>query len=878
MTETHPKREDFRDAELDFETLTPLFQQYFGLKKENPNCLMLMRVGDFYEAYGEDAVTVARDAEIVLTAKEAGGGKKVPMSGVPFFSLDTYLRLLVSTGHRVAMAEQLEDARQAKGLVRRGVIRTVTAGTILDPTLLDEKRHNFLCGITEVGALYGCAFADISTGEFVCTEFTNSWERLEEELFRFRPAEVVVAAGTPLEIQAVALKERLGCSFATWDSQPGVKASRELLSRVFSNTPLKALDLDEATAALSASGLLLRYLQMTQGSQVLSLSPPRGYRTSEHMIIDSTSSRNLELVETLLGRQRRGSLLWACDFTCTSMGARRLRQWILHPLVEQEEIEARLDAVEALLEGELLRQEVRSRLHSVSDIERLNARVAYGTANARDLQALARSLNELPEIASACERTDDPTLQRLTFEFTSLESLRKELFRALAEEPPVSLREGGIIADGYDENLDELRQLRGSGKDWIAKLQEDEREQTGIKSLKVGYNQVFGYYIEVTKSNLSNVPDHYIRKQTLANAERYFTPELKEYEARVLGAEDKIRELEYDLFTELRKRCAEEGETLRWVARCLSELDVLCGFAEGATRHRWVKPAITQDNLLEIQGGRHPVVERSTDSRFVPNDLSLDGKKRLVLLTGPNMSGKSTYLRQNALLTIMAQMGCYVPADSAVVGITDRVFTRVGASDDLHLGQSTFMVEMSEAANILRYATPRSLVILDEIGRGTSTYDGLSLAQAIAEYLYHECQSKTLFATHFHELTKLARRLRGCRNCRVAVREDRENIVFLHRIVPGGADRSYGIHVASLAGVPDPVLERAKSLLDRLERGQSGRKDDKPDPSLQLDLFSEPKPDEAILNELKRLEESHLDGSTALELIRRWRQALMTTV
>lgn len=878
MTEIHQKREDFRDAEVDFDTLTPLFKQYFGLKKEHPQCIMLMRVGDFYEAYGEDAVTVSRDAEIVLTAKEAGGGKKVPMSGVPFFSLDTYLRLLVSTGHRVALAEQLEDARQAKGLVRRGVIRTVTAGTILDPTLLDEKRHNFLCGITEIGSLYGCAFADISTGEFVCTEFSNSWERLEEELFRFRPAEVVVASGTPLEIQAVALKERLGCSISTWDTQPSVKASRELLSRVFSATPLKALDLDEATAALSASGLLLRYLQMTQGSQVLSLSPPRGYRTSEHMIIDSTSSRNLELVETLLGRQRRGSLLWACDFTCTSMGARRLRQWILHPLVEQEEIEARLDSVEALLEGELLRQDVRGRLQSVSDIERLNSRVAYGTANARDLQALARSLTELPQIANACDRTDDPTLQRLTFEFTSLVPLQTELNRALADEPPVSLREGGLIADGYDERLDELRQLRGSGKDWIAKLQEDERRETGIKSLKVGYNQVFGYYLEVTKSNLSSVPEHYIRKQTLANAERYFTPELKEYEARVLGAEDKIRELEYDLFTELRKRCAKQGETLRWVARCLSELDVLCGFAEGATRHRWVKPKIVQDNLLDIQGGRHPVVERSTDARFVPNDLLLNEKKRLVLLTGPNMSGKSTYLRQNALLVIMSQMGCYVPADSAVIGITDRVFTRVGASDDLHLGQSTFMVEMSEAANILRYATPRSLVILDEIGRGTSTYDGLSLAQAIAEYLYHECQSKTLFATHFHELTKLARRLRGCRNCRVAVREDRENIVFLHRIVPGGADRSYGIHVASLAGVPDPVLERAKSLLDRLERGQSGRRDDRPDPSLQLDLFAEPKPDEAILNELKRLEDSHLDGQMAMELIRRWRRALAAPV
>jgi len=873
MTDTQTRREDFRDSEIDFEALTPLFQQYFGLKIENPGCLMLMRVGDFYEAYGEDAVTVARDAEIVLTAKEAGGGKKVPMSGVPFFSLDTYLRLLVSTGHRVALAEQLEDARQAKGLVKRGVVRTVTAGTILDPTLLDEKQHNFLCGITEVGSLYGCAFCDISTGEFVCTEFSNTWERLEEELFRFRPAEVVVASGTPLELLATGLKERLGCSFATWDSQPSVKGSRELLSRTFAGQPLKALDLDEASAALSASGLLLRYLQMTQGSKALSLSPPRGYRTSEHMVIDSTSSRNLELVETLLGRQRRGSLLWACDFTCTSMGARRLRQWILHPLLDMEEIQARLDAVEALLEGEAARQEIRRRLQSVSDIERLNSRIAYGTANARDLQALTRSLAELPALAQACDRTEDPTLQRLTFEFTTLEPLRAELERAIAEEPPVSLREGGLIADGYDEELDELRRLRGSGKEWIQELQVTERESTGIKSLKVGFNQVFGYYLEVTKSNLSLVPEHYIRKQTLANSERYFTPELKEQEARILGAEDKIREREYDLFTRLRERCAGEGETLRWVARCLSELDVLCGFAEGATRYRWVKPQVTEENVLEVQGGRHPVVERSTDDRFVPNDVSLDEKKRLILLTGPNMSGKSTYLRQNALLVIMAQMGCYVPADSAVVGLTDRVFTRVGASDDLHLGQSTFMVEMSEAANILRYATPRSLVVLDEIGRGTSTYDGLSLAQAIAEYLYHECQSKTLFATHFHELTKLARRLRGCRNCRVAVREDRENIVFLHRIVPGGADRSYGIHVASLAGVPDPVLERAKSLLDRLERG-SARGAERPDPSLQLDLFEEEKPEEVVLAELKEVDSHSLDGAKAVGLINHWCEVL----
>ena len=874
MTETPTKREDFADTDLDFNILTPLFQQYFGLKKKHPNSIMLMRVGDFYETYGEDAVKVANDAEIVLTAKEAGGGKKVPMAGVPFFSLDTYLRLLVAAGNRVALAEQLEDARQAKGLVKRGVIRTITAGTILDPTLLDEKKHNFLCGIAEVGGLFGCAFADISTGEFLCTEFTNEWERLEEELFRFRPAELVVASGTPLELQALALKDRLGCSLSTWDTQPSVKVSRELLARSFAATPLKALDLDEASSALAASGLLLRYLQMTQGSQILSLSPPRGYRSSEHMIIDVTSGRNLELVETLLGRQRKGSLLWALDFTCTSMGARRLRQWILHPLVEIEQIQARQDSVEALLEKNALRQDIRARLKAVSDIERLNSRVAYGTANARDLGALSRSLAELPSMSAACESTDDSTLRRLTYEFTSLASLQEELHRALAEEPPVSLREGGLIADGYDGDLDELRRLRGSGKEWIQELQANERENTGIKSLKVGYNQVFGYYIEVTKSNLAAVPEHYIRKQTLANAERYFTPELKEYEGRIVGAEDKIRELEYDLFTRLRRRCAEEGETLRWIARCLSELDVLCGFAEGATRHRWVKPHVTEESVLEIQGGRHPVVERSTPSRFVPNDLVLDEKKRLILLTGPNMSGKSTFLRQNALLVIMAQMGCYVPADAAIVGLVDRVFTRVGASDDLHLGQSTFMVEMSEAANILRYATPRSLVILDEIGRGTSTYDGLSLAQAIAEYLYHECQSKTLFATHFHELTKLSRRLKGCRNCRVAVREDRENIVFLHRIVSGGADRSYGIHVASLAGVPDAVLERAKNLLERLERGQRSQKDDRLDPSLQLDLFAESGPDEEILRDLRSLGDRELDGGSAVELINKWRDLL----
>ncbi len=839
MTHSLEGRPEHRDQDLDFETLTPLFAQYFGLKNDHPGCLMLMRVGDFYEAYGEDAMTVARDAEIVLTAKEAGAGRKVPMSGVPFFALDNYLRLLVTAGHRVSIAEQMEEARFTKGLVRRDVIRTVTAGTVLDPGLLDEKRNNFLCALTEQGSLYGCAFADISTGEFLCTELPQSWDRLEEELIRLRPAELVVAEGSALHLQTAALRERLGCATASWEGQPSLKASKEMLQRAFPNSPLKSLDLDEASAALMASGLLLRYLQMTQGSKALSLSPPQGYRTTEHMVIDSTSGRNLELVETLLGRERRGSLLWACDFTSTSMGARRLRQWILAPLLDTSAIEERLDAVEALVEAGSVRAELRRRLATVSDIERLNSRVAYGTANARDLLALGRSLQALPAIADACASTDDAGLIRLTDEFTSLSALEDELARAVSEEPPVSLREGGLIAPGYDAELDELRALKGSGQQWITELQEREREVSGIKSLKVGYNHVFGYYIEITRSNLGSVPEHYIRKQTLANAERYFTPELKEYEAKVLGAEDKIRQREYDLFTALREKAASHGDQLRDIARSLSELDVLCGFAEGSTRNGWTRPALCPENRLEIEAGRHPVVERSVDSRFVPNSLQIDGANRLIVLTGPNMSGKSTYLRQNALIVIMAQMGCYVPAQSATIGITDRVFTRVGASDDLHLGQSTFMVEMSEAANILRFATPRSLVVLDEIGRGTSTYDGLALAQAIAEYLYHESQGKTLFATHFHELTKLARRLKGCRNYRVAVREDRDTIVFLHRIVPGGADRSYGIHVASLAGVPEPVLSRARTLLEKLERGQTSNRDDGEVSSEQLDLFGE---------------------------------------
>lgn len=830
----------FTDASLDSNILTPLFTQYFGLKAQYSGCLLLMRVGDFYEAYGEDAITVARDAEIVLTAKESGNGIKIPMSGVPFFSLDNYLRLLVTAGNRVCIAEQVEDPRQAKGLVRREVVRTITAGTILDPNLLDDKKHNYLCALSEYGDTYGCAYADVSTGEFRSTELSNvDLGRLLESIKQVSPAEVVLAQGSSLYVKIDGLRQRLGFTITSWESQPSLKSSKEALKRAFPSAPLKALDLDELGGAITACGLLLKYIQMTQGSRAPALSPPLNYRSEDSMVIDSTSVRNLELTETLLGRQRQGSLLWACDFTSTPMGARRLRQWIVAPLLEPTKINERLSAVHALIEARAARVELRSLLSTISDVERICSRISYGTANARDLLALRRSLAALPAIGRQCEKTHSQYLCSLTLGFPIVSDLTLELSKAIAEDPPLSLREGGIIAPGYDSELDELRAIKCGGQEWIQDFQERERTLTGIRSLKVGFNQVFGYFIEVTRSNIAAVPEQYIRKQTLANSERYFTTELKGYEAKILGAEDKIKQKEYELFCKQRDAAAALTAEIRSIAYDLSILDVLSGFAEGAYKHKWCKPQISTANSIEIVAGRHPVVERAVGSQFIANDLSISERKKMIILTGPNMSGKSTYLRQNALLVIMAQMGSYIPASSATIGIVDRVFTRVGASDDLHLGQSTFMVEMSEAANILRFATPRSLVILDEIGRGTSTYDGLSLAQAIAEYLYHESKCKTLFATHFHELTKISQRLKGCRNHRVAIREERDTITFLHRIVPGGANRSYGIHVASLAGVPEPVLARAKTILEQLERSQLDVLNSESRPaSEQLDLFT----------------------------------------
>ncbi len=845
---------------MDTSKLSPLFVQYFDLAAAHPDCLLLMRVGDFFEAYGPHAETLSRDLEIVLTSKECGDGRTA-MAGVPFFALDTYLRLLIQKGHRVAIAEQMEDAKQAKKLVKREVIRVVTSGTILDPAMLEEQSHNFLLSLACKGGEVSLAAADVSTGYFVATELARDAERLFEEAARFRPAEVLVLGGDEM-LQSVA--SRLGVATQRVAEEP---QAERLLLRQFHLTSLHSCDLIDRPAAVLAAAGLVSYLKSTQGSQALSLDPPRGYRLNAHMVLDQTSRRNLELTETLLGRERKGSLLWAIDATCTSMGARVLKDWMLRPLLELAEIEERLEAVEYLVHDYARRSELREALGKVLDVERLLSRVVYQSANARDLLGLAQSLQRLPHIHTVFSGTplEDRTQPLAAGELAELEAL---LSRAVAEEPPLSLREGGLIRDGYCAELDELRSLRSNAREWIASLEAREREESGIKSLKVGFNQVFGYYLEVTRTHLKSVPEHYIRKQTLANAERYFTPELKEFESKVLGAEERIREREYQLFLELRGAVAEQAMLLRQAARAVAELDVLGSFAEKAVRDQWTRPQMVADCGLELEGARHPVVELGLESGFVPNDCKLAPDRRLLILTGPNMSGKSTYLRQTALISIMAQMGSFVPARSSRLGVVDRVFTRVGASDDLHLGQSTFMVEMSETANILHHATPRSLVILDEIGRGTSTFDGLALARAVAEHLHNQTGALTLFATHFHELTALEKELPACRNYRVAVRENRDDIVFLHRIVPGGADRSYGIYVAQLAGFPLVVLERARALLEALERGRgkpaARRSAD------QMDLFGGNELERAV----REAPVEQMSGEEALELLARLKERL----
>ncbi len=971
---------------------TPLFRQWEAIKRQHPDVLVLFRLGDFYEMFGEDAEVGARELGLVLTSRECAPGRRIPMCGLPHHALQRYLVTLVQKGFRVALADQVEDPKQAKGLVRREVTRVVSAGTVLEDNLLGGPEHNYLLAVDRAGGRYGVALLEVSTGAFLVTEPMTatkseppspargggqgggasapsslperggqggesspqlllgtsatdpSLSALLEEIARVSPAEVVLPTdlGQDADLRR-ALEQVYEGAITVCDAEPDWRGPATELREFFQVETLAAYGCEDLPAAQAAAALALRYARQNHLQALPHLQGLSTYSRTQFMVVDATTRRNLELVRTLREGSAKGSLLWLIDRTLTPMGGRLLRDWLLQPLLSPAAIDRRLDAVQELLTRRGEADRLRAELKAIYDLERLISRTATGTANARDLRALADSLPRLPEIQGVLRGMGSELLRELGEEMgrprplpplparegkegrgddssppgggwcgetgknadtasrggregaaalpdvppqqpppggiavPPLEELAAYLDRALAEEPAAVLTEGGLIREGFSPELDELRALAAGGREWIAGLQEQERARTGIKSLKVGYNKVFGYYLEVSTPNLSLVPEDWQRKQTLTNGERFITPELKEQEARVLGAQERSQSLEYDLFCEIRTEAARYAPQVLQAARALAALDALQSLAQVALDYHYCRPVIDDSDALEITGGRHPLVERLHEEEpFVPNDAHLDTTTRqLLVLTGPNMAGKSTYLRQVALITLLAQMGSFVPAEAARIGVVDRIFTRVGASDDLATGQSTFMVEMTEAANILHHATDRSLIILDEIGRGTSTFDGLSLAWAVAEYIVREIRAKTLFATHYHHLNELAEVLPRVQNYRIAVKEEGDHIVFLRRIMPGGTDRSYGIQVARLAGLPEAVIERAKEVLHSLEREDLGRQVaptqeavSQVAPPVQMQLFA-PAPD-PIVEELQALDPDNMTPLEALRKVKEW--------
>ncbi|MDQ7857386.1 MAG: DNA mismatch repair protein MutS [Armatimonadota bacterium] len=797
--------------------LTPMMRQYQDLKARHPGALLMFRLGDFYELFFDDAVTASRELEIVLTSREIGKGRRVPMCGVPYHALDSYLARLVDRGYRVAICDQVEDPRRARGLVRREVTRVVTPGTVMDAAALEAREPRYLAALVEAGGAWGLAAADLTTGDFRTTQIAGAEAdaRLAEELARFRPREVVVPDGASATWPLPAGAARTPIEPWRFEAASARRALIEHL-RVAS---LEGFGVEDLPLATAAAGALLQYLQQTQRSTLAHVRGLRLYDTEHSLGLDETTQRNLELFRNRRDGTTAHTLLGVLDHTLTAMGGRLLREWMLRPLVDPPAIRARLVAVEAALGDRGRRVELRGVLRGVPDLARLVGRIGHGSATARDLVALRAGLERLPKLREGLTRLADPRFAALAGAIDPHETLAALIGRAVVDDPPVGLREGGMIRDGYDATLDAMRAAAADGRAWIAGLEAAERERTGIRSLRVGFNKVFGYYIEVSNPNRHLVPANYIRKQTLVGAERYITPEMKEREAAILGAEERMAEVEYELFVALCDRVAASAQTLLATAAAVAEADVILALAEAAERGGYVRPDVVEEPVLEIRAGRHPVVERLLEGeRFVPNDLRLDVADRaLLIVTGPNMAGKSTLLRQAALILIMAQMGSFVPAAVARVGVADRVFTRVGATDDLAGGRSTFLVEMQEVARILSGATRRSLVVLDEVGRGTSTYDGMSLAWAVVHHLHEHVGARTLFATHFHELTELAGLLPRVHNISMRVREDGETIVFLHSVADGGADRSYGLHVARLAGIPDGVIDEARRILAQLE-------------------------------------------------------------
>jgi DNA mismatch repair protein MutS len=859
-------------------SLTPMMQQYRELKARDPDALLLFRMGDFYEMFGEDAERAAALLGLALTTRDKGPNA-VPMAGFPHPALESYLAKLVQAGQRAAVCEQVEDPKLAKGLVRRDVVRIVTPGTLTDDELLDPKTANYLAAVVEAAGKLGLAWVELSTGRFSLTGASRT--ELADEMARLNPAETLVSE-TSLDAPWVrALRGQASGSITarpSWDFV-GEQARRTLFEQ-FGTTTLAGFGIDDHAPEVVAAGALVAYLRDTQKTAIGHITRLTPYRRADVLALDEMTRRSLELTRTLRDGKRDGSLLHVIDRTCTPMGARLLADWLTSPLTRPEPIAERLDAVAELLRDSLLRSDLRGSLAQAYDLERLAARVGTGRASPRDLVALARTLALLPRIRARLTARASKRLNELEGALELCPEVRSSIEAALVEDPPLAIKEGGLIREGYHPDLDELREAARGGKSWIAKFQAEQIRRTGIPNLKVGFNKVFGYYIEITHSQGSKVPPDYIRKQTVKNAERYITPELKEYEDKVLRAEDRACELEYELFTTLRDRVAAEAPRLVQAGSVLAQVDVLSALAELAARQGYCRPEVVAEPVLELEAGRHPVLDvLMPPGDFVPNDTRLGPEAgSIVVITGPNMAGKSTFIRQVALNTILAQIGSFVPAKSARLGIVDRLFARVGATDELSRGQSTFMVEMTETANILNNASPRSLVILDEIGRGTSTFDGISLAWAITEHLHDVVGCRTLFATHYHELVELEKTKPRLRNANVAVRESEGEIVFLHRIVPGGADQSYGIHVARLAGVPAPVLERAREILAFLEK-QHG-----PDPgpvagpirkvksgrALQNSLFAAlPDP---LLEELRRVDLASLEEAHAVDLIRKLRE------
>ena len=882
--------------QIAIEDLTPMMQQYMETKKQYQDCILFYRLGDFYEMFFDDALTASKELEITLTGKACGLEERAPMCGIPYHAVEGYLTKLVSRGYKVAICEQVEDPKLAKGLVKRDVIRIVTPGTNLNVQSLEESKNNFLMCITYTPTRIGISVADVTTGDYYLTE-VEDLRKLNDELMKYEPSEVIcneafLVSGFDVDDLRGRYHVSVNALEAHVFDDDGCK---RVLLRHFKVNSLIGLGIEEFPVGMIAAGALLQYLYETQKTELAHFTHIYPYLTNKYMLLDSSTRRNLELAETLREKQKRGSLLWVLDKTKTAMGGRLLRSMIEQPLIDKAEMEKRLDAIEELNRDSVSRDEIREYLNPIYDLERLLSKVTYKTANPRDFIAFRNSLEMLPAIKKVLKGFEKEELAGIEKDIDGLEDIYQLILNSIEEEPPITIREGGMIRDGFDETIDMLRRAKHDGKQWLAELEEQDRERTGIKNLKIKYNKVFGYYFEVTNSYKDMVPEDYIRKQTLANAERYTTPRLKELEDTILNAEDKLTALEYDMFCKIRESIAMELERIQRTAKAIAKLDVYASLSLVSERNRYVRPKLNEKGVIDIKDGRHPVVEQMiSNDLFIANDTFIDnGNHCISIITGPNMAGKSTYMRQTALIVLMAQIGCFVPAKSANIGIVDRIFTRVGASDDLASGQSTFMVEMNEVANILRNATANSLLILDEIGRGTSTFDGLSIAWAVIEHISNRklLGAKTLFATHYHELTELEGKMNNVNNYCIAVKECGDDIVFLRKIIKGGADKSYGIQVAKLAGVPDMVIDRAKEIVEQLtdndiiERIQNiavdvrGDGHAKKQPKLdevdlaQMSLF-DTVTDEDVLKELMEVEVNSMSPLDALNTLYRLQNKL----